>query len=92
MTVAGDITEPETAERVVGEALEHFGRIDTLVNNAGIYIGKPFTDYTLKDFDALIAVNLAGFFHITTRAIKHMLDQGSGARRQRIDDAGRASG
>ena len=54
------------------------GRIDTLINNAGIYIGKPFTHYTLEDFNALIAVNLAGFFHITTRAIKHMLDRGAG--------------
>ncbi len=78
VTIEGDIADPETAQRVVGEAVERFGRIDTLINNAGIYIGKPFTDYTLADFDALIAVNLAGFFHMTTRTIKHMLDQGRG--------------
>jgi NAD(P)-dependent dehydrogenase (short-subunit alcohol dehydrogenase family) len=78
VTVAGDIADPETAQRVVGEAVERFGRIDTLINNAGIYIGKPFTDYTLEDFNALVAVNLAGFFHITTRTIKHMLDKGRG--------------
>ncbi len=78
VTVAGDIADPETAQRVVGEAVERFGRIDTLINNAGIYIGKPFTDYTLADFNALVAVNLAGFFHITTCTIKHMLDQGHG--------------
>jgi NAD(P)-dependent dehydrogenase (short-subunit alcohol dehydrogenase family) len=78
VAVAGDIADPETAQRVVEEAVGRFGRIDTLINNAGIYIGKPFTDYTLEDFNALIAVNLAGFFHITTRAIKHMLDQGRG--------------
>jgi NAD(P)-dependent dehydrogenase (short-subunit alcohol dehydrogenase family) len=78
VTIGGDIADPETAQRVVGEAVERFGRIDTLINNAGIYIGKPFTDYTLADFNALLAVNLAGFFHMTTRTIKHMLDQGRG--------------
>jgi NAD(P)-dependent dehydrogenase (short-subunit alcohol dehydrogenase family) len=78
VTVEGDIADPDTAERIVDEAVKRFGRIDTLINNAGIYIGKPFTDYTLEDFNALIAVNLAGFFHITTRAIKHMLDRAAG--------------
>jgi NAD(P)-dependent dehydrogenase (short-subunit alcohol dehydrogenase family) len=78
VAVQGDIADADTAERVVHEALTRFGRIDTLINNAGIYIGKPFTDYTLEDFNALVAVNLAGFFHITTRAVKHMLDRGSG--------------
>jgi len=78
VAVQGDIADPQTAQRVVGEAVERFGRIDTLINDAGIYIGKPFTDYTLADFNALVAVNLAGFFHITTRTIKHMLDQGRG--------------
>jgi NAD(P)-dependent dehydrogenase (short-subunit alcohol dehydrogenase family) len=78
VTVAGDIADPETAQRVVGEAIERVGRIDTLINNAGIFIGKPFTDYTPEDFNALVAVNLAGFFHITTRTIKHMLDKGRG--------------
>ena len=78
VTVAGDIADPDTAQRLVSEAIERYGRIDTLINNAGIYIGKPFTDYTLEDFNALIAVNLAGFFHITTRTIKQMLDRGAG--------------
>jgi NAD(P)-dependent dehydrogenase (short-subunit alcohol dehydrogenase family) len=77
-TVAGDIAEPATAERVVGEALDRFGRIDTLVNNAGIYIGKPFTDCSVDDYNAITAVNLGGFFHITQRAIRQMVDQGAG--------------
>jgi NAD(P)-dependent dehydrogenase (short-subunit alcohol dehydrogenase family) len=78
LTVEGDITDAETAERVVESALERFGRIDSLVNNAGIFIGKPFTDYTLEDYAAITAVNLAGFFHITQRAIRQMVTQGSG--------------
>jgi NAD(P)-dependent dehydrogenase (short-subunit alcohol dehydrogenase family) len=78
VAVEGDIADPDTAQRVVDAAIERFGRIDTLINNAGIYIGKPFTEYTLEDFNALIAVNLVGFFHITTRTIKHMLDKGRG--------------
>jgi NAD(P)-dependent dehydrogenase (short-subunit alcohol dehydrogenase family) len=78
VAVEGDIADPDTAQRIVDAAIERFGRIDTLINNAGLYIGKPFTDYTLQDFNALIAVNLAGFFHITTRTIKHMLERGRG--------------
>jgi NAD(P)-dependent dehydrogenase (short-subunit alcohol dehydrogenase family) len=78
VAVEGDIADPDTAQRIVDAAVERFGRIDTLINNAGLYIGKPFTDYTLQDFSALIAVNLAGFFHITTRTIKHMLERGRG--------------
>jgi NAD(P)-dependent dehydrogenase (short-subunit alcohol dehydrogenase family) len=78
VVVAGDIAERETAERVVGQALDRFGRIDTLVNNAGIYIGKPFTDYTLDDYVAITAVNLTGFFHITQLTIPHMVNQGGG--------------
>jgi len=78
VTVEGDIADPDTAQHIVEAAVERFGRIDTLINNAGIYIGKPFMDYTLEDFHALTAVNLAGFFHITTRTIKQMLDRGAG--------------
>jgi NAD(P)-dependent dehydrogenase (short-subunit alcohol dehydrogenase family) len=78
LTVSGDIADAQTAERVVRGALDRFGRIDTLVNDAGIYIGKPFTDYTLEDYAAITAVNLTGFFHITQRAIRQMLDQGAG--------------
>ncbi len=78
LTVSGDLTDPETAEQVVTQALARFGRIDTLINNAGIYIGKPFTDYTLEDFSAITGINLAGFFHITQRVIPSMVEQGSG--------------
>jgi NAD(P)-dependent dehydrogenase (short-subunit alcohol dehydrogenase family) len=77
-TVEGDIAEPATAERVVRLALERFGRIDSLINNAGLYVGKPFTDYTVEDYAAVTAVNLAGFFHITQRAIPQMVAQGNG--------------
>jgi NAD(P)-dependent dehydrogenase (short-subunit alcohol dehydrogenase family) len=63
---------------VVEQALDRFGRVDSLINNAGVYIGKPFTDYTLDDFAQITAVNLAGFFHITQRVIGHMVTQGSG--------------
>ena len=78
LTVQGDIAEAETAQRVVEQALGRFGRIDSLINNAGIFIGKPFTDYTLDDFAAVTRVNLAGFFHITQRAIRQMVAQGGG--------------
>jgi NAD(P)-dependent dehydrogenase (short-subunit alcohol dehydrogenase family) len=78
VTVAGDIAQADTAQRVIDQALSRFGRIDTLINNAGIFIGKPFTDYTLDDFAAITAVNLAGFFHVTQRAIAQMVSQGRG--------------
>jgi NAD(P)-dependent dehydrogenase (short-subunit alcohol dehydrogenase family) len=78
LAVPGDIAEKETAQRVVEQALDRFGRIDTLINDAGIFIGKPFTDYTPDDYAAMTAVNLAGFFHITQRAVRQMVDQGGG--------------
>ncbi len=78
VAVQGDIGDPATAERVVKEAISRFGRVDTLVNNAGIFIAKPFTDYTAEDFTAKIATNVAGFFHITQRVAAAMLKQGSG--------------
>src|SRR4051794_13133103 len=78
IVVEGDITHPETARSVVAQAVDRFGRIDTLVNTAGIYIGKPFAEYTLADYDAITSVNLAAFFHITQLAIAQMASQGSG--------------
>jgi NAD(P)-dependent dehydrogenase (short-subunit alcohol dehydrogenase family) len=78
LTVEGDIAQAETADHVMEQALDRFGRIDSLINNAGIFIGKPFTDYTADDYAAVTAVNLAGFFHITQRAIRQMVEQGGG--------------
>jgi NAD(P)-dependent dehydrogenase (short-subunit alcohol dehydrogenase family) len=78
VTVVGDIADRQTAQSVVDAALGRFGRIDTLVNNAGMYIGKPFTEYTLDDYQAITAVNLAGFFHVTQLAILQMVEQGGG--------------
>jgi NAD(P)-dependent dehydrogenase (short-subunit alcohol dehydrogenase family) len=76
--VPGDIAEPTAAARVIQVGLDQFGRIDTLVNNAGVYLGKPFTEYTADDFALITAVNLRGFFEMTQRAITAMLDQGGG--------------
>jgi len=76
--VAGDLGDALTARRAVALARDRFGRIDTLINNAGIYIGKPFTEYTLDDYAAITAVNLTGFFCITQLAIAAMVDHGSG--------------
>ncbi|KDP88268.1 MULTISPECIES: SDR family NAD(P)-dependent oxidoreductase [Cupriavidus] len=78
LTVAGDIADPATARRVISEAVARFGRIDTLVNNAGIFIAKPFTQYTAEDYAAKTSVNLAGFFYITQLAIAEMEKRSSG--------------
>ena len=78
LAVAGDIGNPETAQRVISEAVAKFGRIDTLVNNAGIYIGKPFTENTREDYAAVMNVNMAGFYHITQLAIAEMEKQAGG--------------
>ena len=72
LTVAADITEPATADRITDAALGRFGRIDTLVNNAGVYISKPFTDYTAADYATVVGVNLTGFFWLTRRVIAEM--------------------
>jgi NAD(P)-dependent dehydrogenase (short-subunit alcohol dehydrogenase family) len=78
LTVAGNIADRTTAERVISEGIARFGRIDTLINNAGIFIAKPFTKYTEADYAAVIGVNLAGFFHITQLAIAEMEKQKTG--------------
>ncbi len=76
--VDGDIGVPDTADRILAAASERFGRIDTLVNNAGLFLPKPFVDYSQADFAAMIAVNLAGFFYISQKAASSMLKNGSG--------------
>jgi NAD(P)-dependent dehydrogenase (short-subunit alcohol dehydrogenase family) len=78
LTVRGDIAQAQTARNVVEQALKRFGRIDCLVNDAGVFIGRPFTDYTLDDYALITSVNLAGFFHLTQRVIGQMVTQGSG--------------
>jgi NAD(P)-dependent dehydrogenase (short-subunit alcohol dehydrogenase family) len=76
--VAGDIADPGTAEHLVTTAVERFGRVDTLVNNAGVFVAKPFTEYTEADYAYVTGVNLTGFFHLTQRVIAQMLSQGDG--------------
>lgn len=78
LVVTGDIADPDTAERAISEGVSLFGRIDTLINNAGIFISKPFTRYTEDDYAAMVATNLTGFFRITQRAIAQMEKQGGG--------------
>lgn len=78
LAVDGDIAAAATAERIVSAAIERFGRIDTLVNNAGLFIPKPFIDYSEADFATMTAVNLAGFFRISQQVASRMLQAGSG--------------
>ena len=78
LTVSGDIADRATAERTISQGMARFGRIDTLVNNAGIFISKPFIEYTAADYTAILGVNTAGFFHMTQLAIAEMEKRGSG--------------
>ena len=74
LTVAGDIADPAVGPRIVDQALAAFGRVDTLINNAGVFLAKPFTAYTEEDYDLVTGVNLRGFFGVTQRAVQAMLD------------------
>ena len=76
--VDGNIGHAATAEKVAQAAISKFGSIDHLVNNAGIFVAKPFTDYTADDFRSLVSTNLEGFIFITQLAVKQMLSQGAG--------------
>ncbi|MGO4546405.1 SDR family NAD(P)-dependent oxidoreductase [Paenibacillus sp. 2TAB23] len=76
--VAGNVADPKTAKRLIDDSVAHFGRVDTLVNNAGIFISKPFTEYSEADFETYISTNVVGFFHVTQHAVSEMLKQGTG--------------
>ena len=76
LAVPGDIGEPGVGQRIIDAALEHFGRVDTVINNAGIFIAKPFTEYTDADYDAITGVNLRGFFEVSRAAVAAMEDHG----------------
>ena len=76
LAVPGDIGEPGVGQRIIDAALEHFGRVDTVVNNAGIFIAKPFTEYTDADYDAITGVNLRGFFEVSRAAVAAMQAEG----------------
>jgi NAD(P)-dependent dehydrogenase (short-subunit alcohol dehydrogenase family) len=78
LAISGDIADPAVARRLIAEGLERFGRIDTLVNNAGIFMANRFTNYSEADFAAIVSTNLTGFFHVTQRAIEAMEAQGCG--------------
>jgi len=78
LAVPGDIADRRTAERSIAEGVARFGRIDTLINNAGVFIAKPFTQYSEADYAVVLGVNLAGFFHMTQLAIAEMEKRGSG--------------
>ncbi len=78
VTIAGDISRPGTAEKITAAALRAFGRIDTLVNDAGVYLSRPFTQYTAEDYAFVTGVNLTGFFTVTQQVIGAMLEGGRG--------------
>src|SRR5215471_10428339 len=77
--VDGDIGDPSTAARIVDTAVSRFGRIDVLINNAGVFMTKPFTEYTTEDFNTLVSTTLAGFLYVSQLAVKQMLRQKSGS-------------
>ena len=78
LPIAGDVADPATAERLVSAALDRFGRLDTLVNNAGLFVSKAFTEYTAEEYSRVVGVNLSAFFAVTQKAVIEMLQGGRG--------------
>jgi NAD(P)-dependent dehydrogenase (short-subunit alcohol dehydrogenase family) len=78
LLVDGDVGDPSTAKSLISTATRRFGRIDVLINNAGIFVPKPFTEYTPEDFQRVVSTNLAGFFYVTQEAIRQMRQNGGG--------------
>ncbi|WP_187977819.1 SDR family NAD(P)-dependent oxidoreductase [Mycetocola sp. JXN-3] len=78
VAVSGDIGDPATAERAVRAAIERFGRIDTVINNAGLFDSRPLTDFTAEDYEATIRTNIGGFFHLTQAAMPALIESGTG--------------
>jgi NAD(P)-dependent dehydrogenase (short-subunit alcohol dehydrogenase family) len=78
LTVSGDIADPATAARLVDVAVSRFGRVDTLINNAGVFLARPFVSYTQDDYELITSVNTRGFFHVTRCVISQMLTQAGG--------------
>ena len=78
LTIEADISDPATADQIISQALDRFGRVDTLVNNAGVFMSKPFTDYSAEDYALVVGVNLSGFFWLTQRAIAEMAARDGG--------------
>jgi NAD(P)-dependent dehydrogenase (short-subunit alcohol dehydrogenase family) len=78
LLVDGDVGEPSTADQLIAAAEQRFGRVDVLINNAGIFVPKPFEDYTVEDFQRVLSTNVTGFFHVTQAAARHMRRNGGG--------------
>lgn len=77
--IDGDIGDPKTAAKIAEAAISRFGRIDVLVNNAGVFIPKPFTEYTTEDLNSLVSITLGGFLYVSQHSVKQMLRQKSGS-------------